>query len=76
MKNILNFILILCNAINENVSSLNKLAGIMLPPVPKTPEEAIAYDNPDRDIWIEDIVKELQCIKNYDIIEVAPQNGS
>jgi hypothetical protein len=66
---------LLCNAINENINSIYNLNRTALPPspVPKTPEEAVSENNPDREIWIEEIIKELKCIETYDILENAPQ---
>ena len=66
---------LLCNAINENINSTYNLNGIALPPVPKNPEEAVSENNPDREIWIEEIIEELKCIETYEIIESAPQDG-
>ena len=32
---------LLCNTINKNINSIHNLNGIALPPVRKTPEEAV-----------------------------------
>ena len=46
-----------CFILNENISSICNINGIALP-------SAVPENNPDRFVWIEEIIKNLNVLKH------------